>query len=80
MLKKIIPEYDNKAFELEDVDITTNAQNNPFDRTQRPGSMMSIRSSASTTSRSSVNCTTGRVRCPNLRLKKFFSYKPVSWI
>lgn len=67
--------FDNKAFELEDVDIHSN-QKNPFDRTERPGSMMSIRSNASTSSRSSINCTSGRIRCPNMRLNKFFSYKP----
>lgn len=69
-------DFDNKAFELEDIDIT-NGKKNPFDRTERPGSMISVKSNASTTSRSSVNCTTGRMRCPNMRLKKFFSYKPI---
>ena len=36
---------------------------------------MSIKSTTSKTSRTSVNCTTGRVRCPNLRMKRFYSYK-----
>lgn len=36
---------------------------------------MSIRSSASRASRTSVNCTNGRVKCPNLRMKKFYSYR-----
>jgi hypothetical protein len=68
---------DNKAFEMEDIDIESNIDSKKsFDRQARPGSMMSIKSSASTTSRSSMNCTTGRVRCPNIRLKRFFSYKP----
>jgi len=68
--------YDNKAFELEDVDINSkNDKNSNFSRIDRPGSMMSIRSTTSRSSRSSVNCTTGRVRCPNLRLQKFYAYK-----
>lgn len=71
-------DFDNKAFELEDIDITNlKNQKNPFDRTERPGSMISVKSNASTSSRSSVNCATGRIRCPNMRLKKFFSYKSV---
>jgi len=69
-------DYDNKAFELEDVDINAkNESASNFNRTDRPGSMMSIRSTTSRSSRTSVNCTTGRVRCPNLRMKKFYSYK-----
>ncbi|CAF0710212.1 unnamed protein product [Brachionus calyciflorus] len=63
--------FENKAFELEDIKMD---DKNPFNREERPGSMYSVRSSASTTSRSSVNCQSGRVRCPNLRLQKFFSY------
>lgn len=43
----------------------------------RPGSMISIGTKSSASSRSSVNCTTGKVKCPNFRLQKFFSYKPV---
>lgn len=50
---------------------------NPFRREDRPGSMYSVRTNASTTSRSSVNCTTGAVRCPNMRLRQFFSYSTV---
>ena len=72
----IISDFDNKAFESEDV-VNTNPNDNPFDRMVRPGSMMSIRSTTSKTSRSSVNCTNGRVKCPNFRLQKFFSYKQV---
>lgn len=49
---------------------------NQFSR-DRPGSMISIGTKSSTSSRSSVNCTTGKVKCPNFRLQKFFSYKPV---
>ena len=63
---------------MEDIDISNlKNQKNPFDRTERPGSMISVQSNASTSSRSSVNCATGRIRCPNMRLKKFFSYKSV---
>ena len=78
----IFTDFENKAFELEDIKLNNSKQmltgaeqsTNPFDRAVRPGSMYSIRTNASGTSRSSVNCTTGRIRCPNIRLKKFFSY------
>jgi hypothetical protein len=79
-------DFENKAFELEDLSQNNDQQKqaqssqNLFDRIQRPGSMYSIRSSASGTSRSSVNSTSGRVRCPNLRLQKFFSYSGVKFL
>ena len=62
--------FDNKAFELEDIHIDKNY----FNRQERPGTMMSMTSMTSKTSRSSINCANGSVRCPNLRLKRFFSY------
>ncbi|RNA26818.1 tumor p63-regulated protein 1 [Brachionus plicatilis] len=63
--------FENKAFEHEDESLD---KTNPFRREDRPGSMYSVRTNASTTSRSSVNCTSGAIRCPNMRLKQFFSY------
>lgn len=74
----LFEDYDNKAFELEDVNVGVESNSNPFNRMERPGSMMSIRSTTSRTSKTSVNCTSGRVRCPNMRLQKFFSYNEVS--
>ncbi len=65
---------ENKAFELEDIDFEKNPTKNYFNRQERPGTMMSMTSMNSKTSRSSINCATGYVKCPNLRLKKFFSY------
>lgn len=61
---------------MEDACATTS---NQFTR-DRPGSMMSIRSHNSTSSRSTVNCSSGKVRCPNIRLQKFYAYKPVNLI
>lgn len=65
--------FDNKAFELEDTVLEEHV--NPFSRQDRPGSMMSIKTIASNVSRSSVNCASGRVKCPNSRLNKFISYR-----
>jgi hypothetical protein len=62
-------DYYNEGFLNDDLDLTQN-----FSR-DRPGSSTSFKSIKSTTSRSSVNCTTGSVRCPDTRLTKFYSYK-----
>lgn len=70
----ILSDFDNKGFEMEETIPSTSS--NQFTR-DRPGSMMSIKSNASTSSRSSVNCTTGKIKCPNFRMQKFFAYKPV---
>jgi len=67
--------FDNKAFELEDLSFDSNpVEKNYFNRQTRPGTMMSMTSMTSKSSRSSVNCVSGRVKCPNLRLSKFFAY------
>lgn len=69
-------DFDNKAFELEDLNLGSSPKDekNYFNRQERPGTMMSMTSITSKTSRSSINCASGSVRCPNLRLKKFYSY------
>lgn len=77
---KILPvaaNYDNKAFEMEEVNIGASDKfpKNYFNRETRPGTMMSMSSMISKSSRASVNCTSGRVKCPDMRLNKFFSYK-----
>jgi hypothetical protein len=71
-------EHINEAFDNdENDDVNQIDPNNNFQR-NRPGTTTSIRSTMSTSSRSSVNCSTGVVKCPNLRLTKFFSYKVIT--
>jgi len=61
-------DYQNEAFENDIPDISD------FDH-QRPKSSYSIASKTSNASRSSINCISGSIKCPNGRLGQFFSYK-----